>query len=170
MAVEMRLRTLLMILAVCVIALAAMLIFTPLGFLLVRVDQNPGPFNRKDLETVVEEIRIMGLKPNSETELRLDTLSDPKSLRPLKKAEHFYAGQGAGRVWAEASPDGKLKVAIETRDLGHAGYYGFAYSDVPLSPQRDNGGWFSIAVPGPLTSVQPSMKIDEHWWKVETSD
>lgn len=65
--------------------------------------------------------------------------------------------------------DGNLTVVIETRDLGHAGEYGFAYSDRPLSPEPFDGGgsWLRIDVPGDLNMVMPEMKIDGHWWKVE---
>jgi hypothetical protein len=80
----------------------------------------------------------------------------------------IYGGQGAGHVWTQVSPEGMLKVVIETRDFDHAGEYGFAYSDTPLSPvpMDDDRHWFRIDVPGYLSIVTPRMKIDEHWWKV----
>ncbi|MHC4505338.1 MAG: hypothetical protein ACYTFI_18710, partial [Planctomycetota bacterium] len=71
-----------------------------------------------------------------------------------------------GIVWAQMAKDGNLKVVIETRDLGHAGEYGFAYSDVPMSPRPFGGDWFTLDVPGNLYLVLPGMRIDDNWWKV----
>ena len=61
---------------------------------------------------------------------------------------------------------GKLKVVIETRDLGHAGEYGFAYSEVPLITSPCRAIWLELDLPGHLTIAQPSMKIDDNWWEV----
>jgi len=135
---------------------------------LIVFKQNSGRFDRKSLGGLVEQVRLMRLMPGEQKEFRVDTLSDPKSIRPLKSGTIVDGEQGVGHVWAEVSRDGKLKVVIETRNLGHAGEYGFAYSDVALLPEPFGTGrdWFSINVPGHLNLVQPSMKVDEHWWKV----
>ena len=69
-------------------------------------------------------------------------------------------------MWASATPGGELKVVIQTKDNGHAGEYGFAYSDVSLAPKASAGAWSYLDVPGRLYLVQPKMKIDDHWWKV----
>jgi hypothetical protein len=63
---------------------------------------------------------------------------------------------------------GDLKVVIVTRNLGHAGSYGFAYTDVPLTPAPDpkQPGGFSIDLPGEFGWAIPPVKIDDHWWKV----
>ena len=110
------------------------------------------------------------MKPGETVELRLDDISVPKSLRPLKPNEMSAAGFGEGKVWAAMTVDGKLKVVIETRDLGHAGEYGFAYSEVPLiatplGGSRD-GEWLELDLPSHLKIVQPNMKMDDNWWKV----
>jgi hypothetical protein len=136
---------------------------TPFGLFL---DQNPGPFDRERFQAIVQEVRAIGLKPGEEKELRLDNLSNPKSLRALKAEEQFHRGQGAGSVWAAMTEDGKLKVVVETKDLGHAGEYGFAYSDTRLSPEPFGEGWLSLNVPGHLKLVQPKMQLDDHWWEV----
>ena len=150
-----------------------LLLFTPLGFILdLPFKQNPGDFDRKHFDAVVVAVRARGLKPGETVQMRLDDLAVPKSLRPLKANEAFGRGQGAGagNVWASVTTGGKLKVVIETRDLGHAGEYGFAYSEVPLiaSPPggSGDGGWLELDLPGHLKIVQPSMKIDDHWWEV----
>ena len=130
------------------------------------LQQNPGPFDRDQWEAVVAGVRSFGVAPGETKELRLDPLSDPKSLRIRKPGEGNARGQGAGNVWAQRTATGILKVVIETRDLGHAGEYGFAYSEAPLSPSPFEGQWQSLDVPSHLTLVLPDMRIDEHWWEV----
>lgn len=135
---------------------------TPLGIVL---RQNPGYFDRVHLKAVVDQVRVMSIAPDREIQLRLDNPADPKSLRLVKPGETFPRGSGAGCVWAKVNDD-KLVVVIETNDLGHAGEYGFAYSDVPLPSRPFGDDWFTIEAPGPINLVQPDMKIDDHWWKV----
>jgi hypothetical protein len=140
---------------------------SPLGLFL---DQNPGPFDRERFEAIVQEVRALKVKPGEEKELRLDDLSDPKSLRVLKSDEEFYKfrlGRRAGNVWATMTPERKLKVVIETRDLRHAGEYGFAYSEAVLSPEPFGESWFRLDVPGRLKQVEPKRQIDDHWWEVK---
>ena len=155
----------------------AIMLYTPLG---IALRQNPGSFDRENFEAVVAQVRAMSPAAEGDSagvtglihategdfQFRLDDLSDPTSLRLLKPNESFDRGFGAGNVWADITPDGRLKVVIETKDLGHAGEYGFAYSDVPLSPQPFGKGWFTIDVPGHINLVLPDMKIDDNWWKV----
>jgi len=154
------------VVAVLVITLYALLMYTPLGLSLVVFNQNPGRFDRERFEAVVQQVRLMGIKPGETKQLRLHDVGDPKSLRPLKPGQEFGRGQRAGCVWAEVTAGGKFKVVIETRDLGHAGEYGFAYSEVPLSPTPSGGGWSSLDVPGHMNLVLPEMKIDKNWWEV----
>jgi hypothetical protein len=132
----------------------------------ILLDQTPGYFDRERFTGVVEQVRLLELQPGQDHFLRLDDLNDPQSIRHLKAGERFRRGQGAGNVWARRSSDNQLTVVIETRDQGHSGSYGFAYSDVPLSAKPFGKPWFTIDVPGPLTFVQPKMRIDDHWWKV----
>ncbi len=148
-----------------------LLFHNPVGMFMIVFKQNPGHFDRKHLDSVVAQVRLAGLKPGEEREFILENVSDPQSLRPLHSDEMLLRERGAGHVWAEVSSDGKLKVVIETRYLGHAGEYGFAYSDAPLSPKPfgGSGNCFSLDVPGVLNQILPSMKIDEHWWKVENN-
>jgi hypothetical protein len=69
-------------------------------------------------------------------------------------------------VWRGAA-EGALQVVIETVDDGHAGEYGFAYSDVPLEsqPMEDAPRWHTLALPGTLRITRPGDRIDAHWWK-----
>ncbi|NNC90039.1 MAG: hypothetical protein HKN82_16400 [Akkermansiaceae bacterium] len=152
----------------CVILLLALgvgavLIFTPFG---LALRQNPGRFDRGKLEEVVARVRSMAPAAGEESRFRLDDPSDPASLRRIEPDETFARGQNAGNVWATVTPDGALKVVIQTRDLGHAGEYGFAYSDAALSSKPFGSDWFILDVPGRLNLVLPKMQIDDHWWKV----
>lgn len=135
---------------------------TPLGIFL---RQNSGYFDRAHFNAVVDQVRAMPLAPGREVRLRLDNPAEPKSLRLVKPDETFSRGSGAGCVWAKINNE-KLVVVIETSDLGHAGEYGFAYSDVPLSTTPFGSGWLTIDAPGHINLVKPEMKIDDHWWKV----
>ncbi len=163
------------ILAVWFVLLAAglawLFFYTPLGMVAyLAVFQNAGRFDRGHFESVVAEVRKLDLKPGEVHKLRLDDLDDPTSLRPFRDSD-IGAGMGEGNVWAEVSAAGKLKVVIQTRDLNHAGCYGFAYSDDPLTPTpfgHGDSNWLQLDVPGDfLNMVLPEMQIDEHWWKVE---
>ena len=151
--------------AFALLAMPLLIMLTTLPF-----EQNAGPFDKALFTAVVERVRQLGIKPGEQLKLRLDKLTDPKSLRRLKSPnETFDRGTGAGTLWAERTAEGKLKVVIETRDLGHAGEYGFAYSDVPLSPLTGLHGEAcpAIEVPGPLSAPCGRRKIDDHWCEVE---
>ena len=135
-------------------------------FILVVADaslnSNPGKFDRARFEGFVLEVRALNLKPNSSIELRIDDFNNPKSLCALKPDEMFGRGLGAGAVWTEVTADYTLKVTIETRDRGHAGEFGFAYSDTPLI--LSDG---TLNVPGRLYFSESKSKIDDYWWIVE---
>lgn len=140
--------------------------YTWLGIFTIVFYQNPGPFDRERFENVIEEVRNSGIKPGETRVFRLDDLAHPESLRPWKPDEQLSLGQGLGNVWAQMTAEGKLKVVIQTRDLGHAGRYGFAYSEAPLSPQPYDSDWFYLDLPCDLNLTLPGMQIDSKWWKV----
>ena len=159
-------RTLLALgIAVLVIA-SGLLLLRSSAFRRLVFPQSPGPFDRSRYEAVVENARALVVKPGETKLLRLADLHDPASLRLRRPGEGEARGQGAGNVWAQRAPNGRLQVVIETRDLGHAGEYGFAYSEVALSPSPFGGGWLSLDVPSHLNLVLPDMRIDDHWWEV----
>jgi hypothetical protein len=141
---------------------------TPVGMITIVFKQNPGRFDRQALEVIVAQVRRAELKLGERREFVVDRVRGAESLHAFKPDQSLSRGHGAGHVWAQMSADNTLKVVIETRDLGHAGEYGFAYSEVPLSPAPSGkgGNWCTIDVPGHLTFVTPAMKIDDHWWKV----
>jgi hypothetical protein len=65
-------------------------------------------------------------------------LSEPKQIGRVAAGLVLPQGSGAGHVWADLLPCGKQTVVIETRDLGHAGEYCFAYSILSITP-NDTG-------------------------------
>lgn len=155
--------------AAVVLAAAVYLLveYTPVGLLLLPLQQNPGPFDRARMSAVVERVRKAGIKPGEHREFVLNGWLDPTSLKAIRSEGSAPIGRGAGRAWAEVAASGALTVVIETRDLGHAGEYGFAYSDEPLTPQPISENWYRLDVPGPVNQVTQRMKIDAHWWSVE---
>jgi hypothetical protein len=124
-----------------------------------------GGFDRRRFEAVVDEVRRRPLRPGEEVALRLDP-NAPGPVHLVEAEEELVRGGGAGRVWAARTKEGHLKVVIETRDLGHAGEYGFAYSDVPLKLAPLDEHWSIVDVPGRLNIVAPDARIDDHWWAV----
>ncbi len=104
--------------------------------------QNPGPFDQKKMEAIVERARLMHVPPGEEKDFQVPDLADPKSL---------YRN---GRVQVWVSKEGKLTVLIETNDMDHAGSYGFAYSEESPPNLNEFDGWL------------PEGQINAHWWKV----
>jgi len=136
---------------------------------LLGVGRRPGWFHRDRLEAIVAEVRRRALPANEVVDLYLEDMSDPRSLRPWAEPPVAF-GKGAGHVWTERTPEGRLKVVIETTDLGHAGEYGFAFSDLPLAPVPGTQ-YPEVCVPGRLIFVEgPESQIDEHWWRVYTDN
>ena len=128
-----------------------------------------GEFHHQRFEAIVAEVRRRHPPTctTCEVTFRIDDFSNPQSLRPWVRGEELVQrGEGAGRVWARWTEDGKLKVVIQTRDYGHAGEYGFAFSDVPLTkePFMGSSDWYGVDVPGDLFLV--GEQIDERWWSV----
>lgn len=148
------------------IAVAIAWRFLPLGLFTLVLDQNPGPFDRARMQQIVDRVRLLGIKPGEDRNLRLDDLSNPSSLRVTKPQEVFPRGEGAGNVYARVSANGELTAVIETKDLGHAGEYGFAYTELNPTPDPNYAGVLNVDAPCPLKMTTPDMKIDAHWWKV----
>ena len=131
-----------------------------------RLVPSAGAFDRARFEAVVAEVRRQPMNAGAHARFRLVDPTDAGSLRPISENDPLARGQRAGLVWAERTKDGQLKVVIETRDAGHAGEYGFAFSEVPLVPMRMDQHWSTIDVPSKLNIVDADSKIDEHWWIV----
>jgi hypothetical protein len=140
-------------------------VLSVVGFVLYLLP-TAGRFDRHRFEAVVAEVRRRPLPAGQQVALRLDDPAEPRSLRLVGDDEDLVRGRGAGLVWAERTNEGHLKVVIETRDAGHAGEYGFAFSEVPLKAVPLGTDWFTVDVPGRLTIVGADAQVDEHWWTV----
>lgn len=114
--------------------------------------------HQKRYETLVQQVKQLNLKPGEQVSMRIDASLDPKSLRP--------AGQGSyssmvGKVAVRRSADGSYQMGLITRDEGHAGAYGYLYSETPL---HLGGGEVTgrVEAPGDLRFVREQIKV--HWW------
>jgi hypothetical protein len=156
------------IVALPVVAIA----FVAVGYLAAWGSQGPGRFDRARYEALVGAVRFLPVPSGEVVELRVDRSWHPRTLHPRSETEPFVAGGGEGLIWASRSAQGELSVVIETCDRGHGGRYGFAFSDVPMTPEaRDEPSSISrIDVPGPLKKVRPDQRIDSHWWSVFNDD
>ncbi len=81
---------------------------------------------------------------------------DGQSTR-IRRGPAYKARLGHKRmmVYASRSPQGLLAVAICTRDLGHAGEYGFGYLEAD-----------DLDVPGGMFMYEPESKVEDHWYRV----
>jgi hypothetical protein len=126
-----------------------------IGMTFLEFGRGAGHFDRPKMEAIVVQMRTMGLRPGEEKFFMVTSFDQPQTLRRA----NGYSPPGH-RVWGAVSKDGKICVAIETKDHGHFGHYGFAYFEDPLKPESfQNENW-----PGPMVEVlQP---IDAHWCEV----
>lgn len=121
----------------------------------------PGVDDHARYEGIVAKIRGLELRAGERKEFRLDRPADATTLRLDAESPPPPRGQGAGTVWAEKDEQGHLLIAVETIDNGHAGEFGYLYTDrgVPMSrgqstdgPGREwtldcelGGGWWSVS-------------------------
>jgi hypothetical protein len=93
-------------------------------------------------------------------EFRLDTRLDPQSLSLVTPHAQRTRGDGRGLVRASMNATRALVVSIETRDDGHAGEYGFMYTD----PGGDSGDLERVR-----RDSQHEEHIDARWvrWKYD---
>lgn len=134
--------------------------------------QNAGFFNRDRMEAIVAEVRAYEeLAAGEEGEFLLRDVTEPTAMQMVYVTERpsdagtvklrrgpaydsMMNPKGA-RVCAARSSTGALAVAICTRNMGHAGEYGFAYLE------HDN-----LDVPGGMFMYEPESKVEEHWYRV----
>ena len=103
--------------------------------------------------------KIIELDPPKET-LTKYKMTDFSDLSTLKKMPDDYfseRGRGKGNIWVHPT-GGNLVVFIETKDNGHAGEFGLAYSKTGETPIWYDDEW------GELWSLD--KQISDHWWKV----
>jgi hypothetical protein len=128
----------------------------------IGIEQNPGPFDRPRLEHIVQMARQQDLK-----EEQIFVLDAAGSLKKLQDDVYGTGDPPLPIIYASRASDGSLRVTIVTVNLGHAGMYGFLYSDKILRLESDPDT-HNLVIPdvpglGPTTSED---KIDDHWWKV----
>jgi len=136
--------------------------------LICFVPRDAGPFHRAEMESLVVQVRSQkfeGKKGFIWTEQSGVATLLPK---PQTGAAYIFESRW---VEAERGADQHLKVVIVTDDEGHAGTYGFAFSDVPLPPTPDENypedkSRLQLDVPSPVCFSYPRMQIDAHWWEV----
>jgi hypothetical protein len=128
--------------------------------------QGPGKFDRSKYEAIVRNVKAFEMKAGEKKLFKLNNFEDPNSIQALPGNIDKHGTYGPGLIWAEKTNKGLYKIVIRTRDLGHAGEYGFAYSDTLLTATSIGNGWSTIPVPGHINLVTSDMKIDDNWWKV----
>ncbi len=111
---------------------------------------------------IVERIRGLHLAAGQRRRFRLANPADPATLREDTSRYGPGIGKGAGTVWVETDAAGKLLVAIETDDQGHAGEFGYLFADAgALGPdQRDS------SVEGPGLEWTLDRSWGGGWWSV----
>jgi hypothetical protein len=144
----------------------------PFGQLLIyavqlQLERHNVPFDQHRLEAMVDAVKAWGIKPGEDFELRFDRMNDPRSLRFLPRwpVENIRRGKEGGDVWVSRDPNGKLTVIIETKDLGHAGQFGYAYSEIP--PQKaGKDESLEFGENSNLRCTNAGWKVAANWWEV----
>ena len=143
---------------------AVVFVYSPFG---VVLHQTSGAFTEKRLNSIIRKLKTLNLKNGEEARFYLKDLNDPEGLLQISGDEKDFKLVRRINIWAMGMGDGRLKASIMTRNLGHAGYYGFAYSDIdlPVTPYLDNEK--TIDVPGPMSLVDE--KENSHWYRIYTN-
>ncbi|PTX92166.1 hypothetical protein DB346_24810 [Verrucomicrobia bacterium LW23] len=122
--------------------------------------QNAGWFNRAEMESLVAQVRqhqFVGDKYFAWT-----MVSGKATLLP--------GTEEGNALLARRSQEGKLTIAIITRDYHHAGVFGFAWSEAGFSPTMDvaysDPNRLILDVPSSICYTRKGLQIDAHWWEV----
>jgi hypothetical protein len=111
-------------------------------------------------EPVLAKVRGLRLEPGERRQYRLGNPADPTTLRVDAESPPPERGEGAGTVWVEKVEQSHLFIAIETKDEGHAGEWGYLYADrgVPMSRGQSHEG------PGREWTLD--CDLGDGWWAV----
>ncbi len=157
------------------LGLLILFLLSPFGRILLwgiqlQRERHNVPFDQPRFQAMAEAVKAKGVKPGEEyIEMRFDRMNDPQSLRRLGPSEYIPRGRGAGNVWASRDANGKLTVIIETKDFGHAGEFGYAYSEIPPQKSGEPEPLSFGEVPN-LRCTEPAGKVAENWWEVVTCE
>ena len=114
-------------------------------------------------QAIIQAVEAQGIRMGEQREFFLRDPSSPASLQAVDPNETVDRGTGTGTVWIRRTGKSAYIVSILVADLGHAGLYGYLYSDVPLSVISDDSD-ATINAPGPMQQVQ--MQLNERWWVI----
>jgi hypothetical protein len=98
-------------------------------WLLLLAGCGAGRFDRERMDAVVARVRPLLVVPDQLYRFRLADDLDAATLTPVPKGVFLNRGDGRGLVSAAIDARQRIAVSIETRDEGHAGEYGFMFSD-----------------------------------------
>jgi hypothetical protein len=120
---------------------------------------SPGPFDRKQMESLVSQVRSQHFE--GEKIFRWQEVAGAATL---------VTDERQRQVWAVRNANQQLTVVILVWGGTHYGAAGFAYSDSPfvrssLQEEAPPGGC-TLDLPGPLRAAYPQKQIDGHWWPV----
>jgi len=121
--------------------------------LLVVAACGPGHFDRDRMDAIVARVRPLVHDRARSHVFRVNDALDPSSLEPADH-ELIGRGDGRGRIRAGLDAGGKLTVSIETRDDGHAGEWGYMFSD----PGADTHEF-----PGVVLEDQHEERVADGW-------
>lgn len=118
--------------------------------------------DHKQYVPVVTAVRHLDLKPGERRCYRLSDPADGTTLRLDRESPEPVIGEGAGIVWVEKDEAGRLLVAIETLDHGHAGEYGLLFADPGAVTSRT----YRELVDGPGREWNLERDLGGGWWRV----
>jgi hypothetical protein len=102
-------------------------------WLLLLVGCGAGRFDRDRMDEVVAGVRPLLVVPNQVYRFRLADDLDAATLTPWPTSMRVGRGDGRGLVNAAIDEQTHIAVSIETRDEGHAGEWGFMFTDDGVS-------------------------------------
>jgi len=104
-------------------------------------------WRRAKYESIVAQAKAVPLSPGAQTQARLDGF----------------------KVDIEVNSRGSYTLTITTRDLHHAGVYGYVFSDAPLAahPNPNYPDLPAVDSPGNMPFAdKPILGQHGHWWSV----
>jgi hypothetical protein len=111
---------------------------------------------------VITAVRSLHLKLGERRSYRLSNPADGTTLRLDQESPDPMIGKGAGAVWVERDEAGRLLVAIETLDHGHAGEFGLLFADAGAIAAEDR----DETIPGPGREWNLERDLGGGWWRV----